>query len=304
MTKIKTVGHVLSFYNHRHIGNDGVAIPKNYRHILRNLRAHFDKIPVEDVLSHIHTYADKRLAGEIGKCPAQNNTIVLELQILRAALNYCYDRNVLPPTVVTKFVFKMPVRRIKTKAFFLTREETYKLLDAALWTTPQTDIEAIKTLPEKFTRIYMFILLGLDTAARYTTITNMKWSQLDFDKRRINLKWKKHNLQTNKRTPIIAMSERLYHVLKKHRKNNPDDIYVLGHNGSIRKSFSKAVKRAGLPEEVTPHTLRHTFATLALQKGITPFQVAQVMGDNVQTVIATYGHHCPNYTHEAVNSMA
>ncbi len=208
-----------------------------------------------------------------------------------------------PITVIKPVTFKLSIKAPDPKPFFLNKSETYRLLDAACWMKlPVLGVEDIRKLPDDLPRIYLFCLLGLDTAARYRTILDLKWGQFDFDKKRINLLGE--GRRSNKHKPIIAMSERLFQILKVHREKNPDDIHVLGHNGDIRKSFARAVERAGLPDTTTPHTLRHTFATLSLQRGVPPFQVAQVMGDTVQTVMSVYGHHCPDYTRAAVDAMA
>lgn len=282
---------------------NGVSLPQTYTATLNNLLTAFSEETIFTVIRKITEYVDARQAGEIGTKPAGNGTIVKELKCLQAALNWSFHRNYLPPEIIKPFAFKLGVKAPDPKPFFLNKSETYRLLDAACWMTPPPQgVEDVRKLPDALPRIYLFCLLGLDTAARYRTILDLKWTQLDFDKKRMNLLGS--NKRTSKRKPVIAMSERLYQVLKMHREKNPDDVYILGHSGDIRKSFARAAKRAGLPEEITPHTLRHTFATLSLQRGVPPFQVAQVMGDTVQTVMSVYGHHCPDYTRAAVDAMA
>lgn len=72
------------------------------------------------------------------------------------------------------------------------------------------------------------------------------------------------------------------------------------HSGSIQSAFYGAVKRVKM-KNVTPHTLRHTFATISLQNGVNPYQVAGVMGDSLEMVLEVYGHHCPDYLQDAAN---
>ena len=46
---------------------------------------------------------------------------------------------------------------------------------------------------------------------------------------------------------------------------------------------------------VTAHTMRHSFASLRVQKGVSIYKVAKWLGDDVETVQKHYGHLAPNY---------
>ena len=46
----------------------------------------------------------------------------------------------------------------------------------------------------------------------------------------------------------------------------------------IRKSFTEAVKRAGLGPDVTPHTLRHTVASQASDAGVSMLKISRFLG--------------------------
>ena len=48
------------------------------------------------------------------------------------------------------------------------------------------------------------------------------------------------------------------------------------------------VRRSKLTREVTPHVLRHTWATLALQKGMSLAAVQKILGHDRLTTTAIY----------------
>lgn len=77
--------------------------------------------------------------------------------------------------------------------------------------------------------------------------------------------------------------------------------HVLDHDGSVRKTFETTVEKAGM-EDVTPHVLRHTWATRAVQEGASLIDVAGVLGDRIETVTRVYLHHCPNHLKTAINT--
>jgi integrase/recombinase XerD len=46
----------------------------------------------------------------------------------------------------------------------------------------------------------------------------------------------------------------------------------------VQMAIAKAAKRAGIPRHVTPHKLRHTYATRLLQRGATIMEVRDLLG--------------------------
>jgi integrase len=71
-------------------------------------------------------------------------------------------------------------------------------------------------------------------------------------------------------------------------------VYVLDHPGDIRASFETLVKASGL-KDVTPHVLRHTWATRAAQAGVPMREIADWLGDTIQTVERHYYKRSPHY---------
>ena len=56
---------------------------------------------------------------------------------------------------------------------------------------------------------------------------------------------------------------------------------------SVRKAFAPTAKNAGI--RATPHILRHTAATWAMQNGGDPWQVSGYLGMTVEKLIKVYG---------------
>ena len=59
--------------------------------------------------------------------------------------------------------------------------------------------------------------------------------------------------------------------------------------------FKRAVVRAGLPDKITTHDLRHHYASVLLFMGESVVAVAERLGhDNATLVLSTYGHLMPH----------
>ncbi|MGH7893325.1 MAG: tyrosine-type recombinase/integrase, partial [Candidatus Binatia bacterium] len=59
---------------------------------------------------------------------------------------------------------------------------------------------------------------------------------------------------------------------------------------NIRRAFAAVLKAAALPSHFTPHGLRHTFASIALQAGQDVYYVSRMLGHaDIGLTVATYG---------------
>lgn len=61
-------------------------------------------------------------------------------------------------------------------------------------------------------------------------------------------------------------------------------------SSEIRDGWRKYCRAVGLEEDVTPHCLRHSFATICFEAGLDPRSAAKFLGDDVQTLEAVYTH--------------
>jgi hypothetical protein len=63
------------------------------------------------------------------------------------------------------------------------------------------------------------------------------------------------------------------------------------------------VKAAGIQNHVTPHVLRHTAATWAMQNGADLWETAGFLGMTVEMLEDRYGHHHPDFQREAADAI-
>ena len=112
--------------------------------------------------------------------------------------------------------------------------------------------------------------------------------------------------RTNKRRVAVPVSERLAKVLSA-AKESATTEWVLVSPYSIQHAFDRIKANAYMATQndkfmqISPHALRHTWATLASRAGIPLFQVAGVLGDSLPTVMRVYAHHSPEHLRGAVN---
>lgn len=242
----------------------------------------------------VTSYSRDRAGGVLGYAQGgqkairkvKDGTIRRELQTLVAALHHCARTGRLVGFDFTKIdVGDAPPARFRV----LTTREWIDLRAAAHG-----------TLPERLPRLYRFLMIALHAPARRRAIERLMWTQVDRQARIIDFN-PPGARQSNKRRPIVPINDALWPILERAFREKTS-LYVLDHPGSIRTSFENALERAGLTGTgVTIHTLRHTHATWSLAAGTDPWKVAGMLGDSVQTVLRSYGHHHPDYLREAAN---
>ena len=85
----------------------------------------------------------------------------------------------------------------------------------------------------------------------------------------------------------VMLSEQLLKVLRKYweRKRPPCTLLFPGPNPSrpitvrsVQRAFREAADRAGLDQDVSPHTLRHSFATHLLEQGVDIRVIQDLLG--------------------------
>jgi integrase len=72
----------------------------------------------------------------------------------------------------------------------------------------------------------------------------------------------------------------------------------------FHKVWLRVAKRAKLPLDVTPHTLRHSFASVAADLGFSELTIAALLGHKKASVTAKYAHHADAVLLQAADAVA
>lgn len=285
-----TCGQALDFYMQEHVEKGPVVDKDRQAFAAKNLRIFFDSKVCRDLMpADITHYCANRALGGVGRCRARSNgTLRRELNLLVAAMNYSVRTRRMPAS-------SMPYVQLPTapasKDFWLTEEEApifQRIADA------------------HGTRAALFIAIALNTAARKRSIESLTWMQVDLVARRIHFN-PVGRLQSAKRRVAVPISNALLPRLLAAKAQPGRNEFVLGSDRPITEMFEaialKAARETGNErfERVTPHTLRHTFATLAARAGVPIFEIAGILGDSIETCAKNYLHHCPEHLRSAVN---
>ena len=162
------------------------------------------------------------------------------------------------------------------------------------------------------------ISLIIYTGLRCGELAALKWSDIDFENKKIYVrknivtvydyedtkkKSRKVNLQTSTKTsegrtiPLIKSAEDILNSIKsKYQEINSDGFIInnsdkMVHVDTISDAYTNIAKTAGIENPLGIHTLRHTFASLLIKKGIDIKIVSDILGHkDVAFTYNTYVH--------------
>lgn len=162
------------------------------------------------------------------------------------------------------------------------------------------------------------ISLIIYTGLRCGELAALKWSDIDFENKKIYVrknivtvydyedtekKTRKVNLQTSTKTsdgriiPLIKNAEDILNSIKsKYQEINSDGFIInnsdkMVHVDTLSDSYTNIAKTAGIENPLGIHTLRHTFASLLIKKGVDIKIVSEILGHkDVAFTYNTYVH--------------
>lgn len=169
---------------------------------------------------------------------------------------------------------------------FLNYEEINKLFDSADTKTPLG------------LRNRCILEILYDTGIRVSELVNLKINDIEFDKKIINI------LGKGKKERIVYYGDYLQEVLEKYindsRKyllnNKLSEYLILNNNGSkittrgVEYIIDKMVNEAAIKHKISPHVLRHTFATHMLNGGADIKSIQQLLGHESLSTTGIYTH--------------
>lgn len=181
--------------------------------------------------------------------------------LAKAALKFFYDE-VLGKNLVTMKTPKIP----KKLPVVLTPEEVVRLF-------AHTKTEKSK----------LMLMLLYASGLRVSELVNVKKNDLELDK---NVLWVRKGKGGKDR--LVILSQSLAQRLAAYREKVTDYLFP-GRNGclstrNVQKIIRLAAEKADIHKKVSPHTLRHSFATHLLSKGTDIRMIQELLGHaNLQT---------------------
>lgn len=276
---------------------DGVQT--RFRSMVKNINSYFGEMTVSEITRQdSHIYYKKRKDGLLGNSKAADSTIRLELSELRAVFNFMIKK-VEPKqrrisSEIVPYLDIPPNSPPRDRV--VTKEEQDKYIDFAF----NANYNGLGVKRSNRThRIQTFLVLAIETGARKGAIIDLQWSMVNFAKGIINFLPPGQRQQHQKKRPTVPMSDILIKFLNQLYEQKIND-YVLEHKADVLSGIDRVNGLLGI-QGVTPHTFRHTWATRAAEDGVAMEQIADFLGDTVETIKKNYLHLSPDYLRSAIN---
>lgn len=259
------------------------SIIDNFKRFLKTDYPHLEKI------SHFTPKVFEDYKGFRKGEGAHNRTINAEMIVIRMmfrlATQWGYSKEN-PTDGVSRL--RLPK---KNAPRFLTEEECQKLLDnSGSW-------------------LYPIFFTFLNTGMRKSELENLEWSDVDFNRRKVQINVKDNwSPKTNERE--IPVNDRLLKVLQKQKANANGSPYVFPdekdckiHKNRLRKRLMVLTKQLGFGEVTKIHSLRHTFASHLVMKGVDLATIKKLMGHSDIETTMIYSHLTEKHVDVAVDQL-
>jgi integrase len=246
-----------------------------------------------DVEKFLHDVANGRTAGKtktktrgLARVTGGETAANRSVGLLGAIFTYAVRKDMRPDN---------PVRGV---TLFADRKRERRLSDDEYDNLGQALREAEKTLWPAAVAAARFIAL---TGFRRGEVLSLKWSEVDLARRTATL------ADTKTGRSIRPLSHAACDVLRGLPRTS--GLVFPASRGDARmtgfpKLWARIAKLGGLPADVTPHVLRHSFASLAGDLGFSEPTIAALVGHAGRSITSRYVHSADRVLLEAADEIA
>jgi integrase/recombinase XerD len=148
---------------------------------------------------------------------------------------------------------------------------------------------------------------------RLGELVNVKWSWVDLRENIIAVRCSDHFITKSKKERVIPISNFIQTIIRKKIPkimNIKNDDYVFYRVKGVRlnenyvsKKFKSYLRAAGLDEIIHFHTLRHSFASLLVQRGVSLYVIKELLGHEALSTTQIYSHLQQQNLRDAINLL-
>jgi len=227
---------------------------------------------------------------------ARAHTINFEVGTLKTIFNLAIKWGYLKENPTSE-VKKLKVNDSKAVRF-LTENECKRLLEACT------------------ADLYPIYFTFLNTGMRKAELENLEWTDIDFKRRKIRIR-RKDFWQPKTGERDIPINSQLLELLKDLKQTNERKLngriqisnFVFSDNDGgklktkLREKLIRIAQKAGIENLTKVHTLRHTFASHLVMKGVDLPTVKKLMGHSDIETTMIYAHLAPDHLADAVDKL-
>ncbi len=274
-------------------------------------------------------YVRNHIKPAIGDYKLQEITPIICQRFVDNMSNNGYAFNTVDRVTTTiKMAFDQAVRFKIIKQNYMRMVEMPKRTKKKMtvWTVEEINQFLEHTKTKRYYCVYVIALL---TGMRQGEILGLRWQDIDFKEKLIYVRQTlthygkdfKDGAKTDSGVRIISLPEKLIPVLKAEYKKVQElkknkgkdfedhDLVICAENGkrvfpsNLFKAFKKDVKNSGVPE-ITFHEMRHTHATMLIQKNINAKIISERLGHSkIGITLDTYSHVLPSMQQEVAQKI-
>ena len=235
-----------------------------------------------------------------------DNIKKIDYKLLRQYLSFLYefdyDKRTISRNISSlRSFFKYELKEGKIKNNPMTLIESPKQDKKLPKVLNNIEVENILTIPDTTTplgqRDSVILETIYSTGIRVSELVNIKLKDIDFSEKKIYITGK-----GNKERIVLfgkVLNDKLNLYLNDGRKEllkNTNDYLLLNRFGnqittrSIELIINKVLKKGSIDYKISPHTLRHTFATHMLNNGADLKTVQELLGHESLSTTQIYTH--------------
>ena len=157
-------------------------------------------------------------------------------------------------------------------------------------------------------RDYAILQVFLQTGIRVSELCDLTREDIDFERRLLRIASGK-----GMKTRTIELEKKGIQAIKSYLAVRPESLsnaLFLNYQGEpisgrgIRKMLDKYLKASGITKKISPHSLRHTFATYKAERGVSPYALREWLGHARLDTTQIYVHMARENTKKAMEATS